>query len=192
MWGETWGSMIWGGGASPTVVPFGFWSTLILGLVLGGCIVLANRHRAARVPIAFMLLGVGMGGAALTLPHTFTNGTVADADEVNANFAALQGFPPPDYDSGWFALPGSATSSFVFNHNLGTYDFANIEVQASQSADGSHPISVAGVTSSGSASFGAFVRFPSPNTMSVTVGFSGGPWHVQTGVHPYARIRIWQ
>jgi hypothetical protein len=27
--------------------------------------------------------------AAVTLPFTFTNGTVADADEVNANFNAL-------------------------------------------------------------------------------------------------------
>lgn len=28
--------------------------------------------------------------AAVTLPHTFANGTVADADEINANFAALR------------------------------------------------------------------------------------------------------
>jgi hypothetical protein len=44
-------------------------------------------------------LGIGAGFAAValplalgavTLPHTFTNGTVADAGEVNANFAALE------------------------------------------------------------------------------------------------------
>lgn len=36
--------------------------------------------------VAFPL---GIGAATVTLPNTFANGTVADADQVNANFAAV-------------------------------------------------------------------------------------------------------
>jgi hypothetical protein len=42
--------------------------------------------RLAYAAIAAAPLALG----AVTLPHTFTNGTPADADEVNANFAALR------------------------------------------------------------------------------------------------------
>jgi hypothetical protein len=36
-----------------------------------------------------LILSVALAGD-VTLPHTFTNGTVADAEQVNANFAALE------------------------------------------------------------------------------------------------------
>jgi LPXTG-motif cell wall-anchored protein len=61
---------------------------LLLGL---GGFALRRRRQA---PLAVLLL-VGIAAipiaawAAVTLPYSFTDGTTADADEVNANFAAL-------------------------------------------------------------------------------------------------------
>ncbi|MEM7543266.1 MAG: hypothetical protein AAF384_17025 [Pseudomonadota bacterium] len=97
MWGENWGAMIWGSGITIETVPLGPWALLLLGVVIGACGVLANRHRKARVPLFFALLVPVMGAVAFTVPNTFTNGTTADAAQVNANFAAIAsiiGTPP--------------------------------------------------------------------------------------------------
>ena len=87
MWGEDWGTMIWGGAASQ--VPIGPWALVALGFVLGICALKAKTHLAARlipVLIAVLLPVLVVSTPALI---TFVNGTVADADEVNANFQAL-------------------------------------------------------------------------------------------------------
>lgn len=46
-----------------------------------------NRHR--RAVSAFVLLAIPIAAHAVTLPHAFVNGTIADANEVNANLQAL-------------------------------------------------------------------------------------------------------
>jgi hypothetical protein len=88
MWGLNWGQMIWG---QATPVPaMGFWGVLLLGAVLGALAVRQLRAGRSR-----LVGGVALGLALLVpisaraLPFTFTNGTVADATQVNANFAAL-------------------------------------------------------------------------------------------------------
>lgn len=90
MWNEVWGEMYWGTSAVPG--PGALW------LVLVAVVLLTVGRRALRRsgarPLAVLLLA-GLvvvpiaAWAAVTLPHSFSNGTVADADEVNANFAAL-------------------------------------------------------------------------------------------------------
>ena len=50
-----------------------------------------TRNKRARLVAALSVAGLLIIAslALADVPHTFTNGTVADADEVNANFAAL-------------------------------------------------------------------------------------------------------
>jgi hypothetical protein len=43
----------------------------------------------ARLPLLVLAAAVPLALLATTLPHTFTNGTVADATQVNANFETL-------------------------------------------------------------------------------------------------------
>ena len=92
MWGETWGTMIWGGGVHvPTVGPLGL---LLLGVLLGVTGVLYWKP-LSKAGIAVALLAIGTVPLhALAVTHFFANGTVADADEVNANFAEIEGSLP--------------------------------------------------------------------------------------------------
>lgn len=93
MWNELWGTMVWGGVGVPvpalSVVGLG---CLGLGLLLGAR---AAQGRPIPKPVSILLV-VGLAAVPVlavgdvTLPHLFSNGTVADADEVNANFASIQ------------------------------------------------------------------------------------------------------
>ena len=92
MWGENWGEMIWGSASSASAVqvPLGPWSLILLGFMLGLCAVYASRNRKARMfTLTIVLLVPLVSTIAATLPHTFSNGTPANADQVNANFEAL-------------------------------------------------------------------------------------------------------
>lgn len=91
MWGEDWGIMIWGGAAAvPTLGPIGL--AFLAGLLLGSA-AFARRTRRIRGIAVIGLLAAALvplvALASVELPHTFTNGTTADADEVNANFQAI-------------------------------------------------------------------------------------------------------
>jgi hypothetical protein len=50
---------------------------------------LASRRLGALLLVAALAVSAASYAAVISVPHTFVNGTVADADEVNANFAAL-------------------------------------------------------------------------------------------------------
>lgn len=88
MWLQDWGSMLWGGAAVPVLGPLGL---LLLGALLGGAAVLYPRvaSRATTTLTVLAIAVVPLIALAVSLPHSFVNGTVADADEVNANFEAL-------------------------------------------------------------------------------------------------------
>jgi hypothetical protein len=81
--------MIWSAAvAAPALT---FWTTLILGAMLGGLGVSRLRRPRPRtvgmIVLALALLAPIVARA--LVPNTFTNGTVADANQVNANFAAV-------------------------------------------------------------------------------------------------------
>jgi hypothetical protein len=79
--------MIWG--QSAAVPALGFWGTLLLGAVLGGVGVRRLRGRSRLAAAGALALALLLPISARALPFTFTNGTVADATQVNANFSAL-------------------------------------------------------------------------------------------------------
>src|SRR5262245_53342039 len=93
MWGSIWGQMIWG--QQPAVPAVGFWGAMLLAAALG---LLGVRHlRGARPRAIGLLTLVVVLLVPLTVravPFVFANGTVADANQVNANFAAVQGIGP--------------------------------------------------------------------------------------------------
>jgi hypothetical protein len=88
MWGQQWGQMIWGRLA--TVPATSFWSLLILGALLGAVGVRFLRGpRPRRLAMFVLVFAVLIPITVRAVPFTFTNGTVADATQVNANFAAV-------------------------------------------------------------------------------------------------------
>ena len=93
MWGQSWGQMIWG---APTAVPaVEFWGVVLLAALLGALGV--RRLRGARprwMGMTALAVGLLVPITARAVPFTFTNGTVADATQVNANFAAVSGLAP--------------------------------------------------------------------------------------------------
>jgi hypothetical protein len=96
MWGLNWGQMIWGQAAAVPAVSF--WGLIVVGAVLGAWGVKRLRGPRPRL-LGTIALGLVLllPISARALPFTFTNGTVADATQVNANFAALaagQGLAP--------------------------------------------------------------------------------------------------
>lgn len=92
MWGQSWGDLIWGTASTTAQVPFGGWALLTLGFLIG---VLAARARRSKAHALVLVAGIAVLPAIAltatsTLPHAFQNGTLADADEVNANFTELE------------------------------------------------------------------------------------------------------
>jgi hypothetical protein len=91
MWGQLWGQMLWGVG--PAVPAVGFWTAVALGAVLlavGRRMVERGGHRRTIGVTALLLaLVLPVSAALATVPFSFTNGTVADATQVNSNFSAL-------------------------------------------------------------------------------------------------------
>jgi hypothetical protein len=90
MWGsENWGEMIWGSVAIPTL-PVGVLPLLMLCCFLAAGYFLRPGRRGWRsYVVAALALALPLSVAAVTLPYTFVNGTIADATQVNANFEAL-------------------------------------------------------------------------------------------------------
>jgi hypothetical protein len=90
-WGDAWGFMDWGPSppSVPTVGGAGLILMALVFLVLGAA---AQRLRAARYTAVVMVLLAPL--MAFAVPNLFENGTVADADEVNENFADLEGALP--------------------------------------------------------------------------------------------------
>jgi hypothetical protein len=80
--------MLWSG--LRNVPALGFWGVLVLGAALGAVGLRCLRGARPRV-IGLMTLGLAIliPISVRAVPFTFTNGTAADATQVNANFAAV-------------------------------------------------------------------------------------------------------
>ena len=94
MWGTgDWSEMLWGGmSAVPGMSPRGL---LILAALLVGLGVVMQRRHAPQwamwtLGVAVVLIPLAAYAGSISIPNTFINGTVADADEVNANFSAVK------------------------------------------------------------------------------------------------------
>lgn len=94
MWFQDWGTMIWGGTFVPTVPTMGpiGWAFLIGAMLGAACVAWRSQFLKAKGALALVaIVAVPLTAlAALNLPHTFVNGTVADADQVNGNFDAIR------------------------------------------------------------------------------------------------------
>ena len=90
-WGDNWGEMAWGAPTAANVPMMGGLGMALLALAL---VAMAVKGLRSHATLGLLLL-VGVVGAVnnveaqVTIPNTFTNGEVADAAEVNANFSAL-------------------------------------------------------------------------------------------------------
>jgi hypothetical protein len=102
--------MVWGQAAA--VPALSFWLALLLGVALA--VVGAKRMRGAPPRKVWIvgLLALLVPVSAWALPYTFTNGTVADATQVNANFAALAAPRTLTSDARSFALPPNPNLAF--------------------------------------------------------------------------------
>jgi hypothetical protein len=89
MWGQKWGQLIWGHAASVPAVPL--WGILLLfvALTIVGLRFVRARPRTIGLAALALAFAIPLTARALSLPFTFTNGTVADATQVNADFAAI-------------------------------------------------------------------------------------------------------
>ncbi|HSY24949.1 MAG TPA: hypothetical protein VK841_22650 [Polyangiaceae bacterium] len=67
-----------------------FFGVLVLGCIVGTSgVILLRSSRKTAAALAVLLVLVPLTALATTVPFVFTNGTVADATHVNANFTAL-------------------------------------------------------------------------------------------------------
>jgi hypothetical protein len=90
MWGQSWGQLIWGRAAA--VPGVSFWGAMLLGaglLLLGRRLLARGSGRAQTLMLAAHAFLLPLSSALAALPFSFTNGTVADANQVNSNFSAL-------------------------------------------------------------------------------------------------------
>jgi hypothetical protein len=133
MWGQSWGQMIWG--QARAVPALGFWVTILVGAVLGA--LGARRLRGGRprvVATVALAIAILVPISARALPFVFSNGTVADATQVNANFAALasqQGLAPEGpsvivdlVNSGSSCGPGVTLTNRVLPSSAMTFGFS--------------------------------------------------------------------
>ena len=90
-WGDKWSEMAWG---APTATNVPMMDGLGMALLAVALVAMAVKGLRSPGTLGLLLL-VGVVGAVnnveaqVSIPNTFVNGEVADADEVNANFEAL-------------------------------------------------------------------------------------------------------
>lgn len=88
-WGEYWGEMLWNGTPNVPILPGG-WAVLAVALLLAaGFIRLRSRRHGVALVLALCAVPLLARAGTLEIPNVFTNGTVADANDVNDNFNAV-------------------------------------------------------------------------------------------------------
>ena len=110
-WGENWGTLTWG--AAIAAVPTMGWlgGALLVGLLVG----VGMRRMGGRAGAALgLLLALGYAPVAeaqtVSVPNTLTNGSVAEADAMNANFEAVLNGVNAALTSGPVSLPNTFTN----------------------------------------------------------------------------------
>ncbi|MCA9503463.1 MAG: hypothetical protein KC616_10295 [Myxococcales bacterium] len=93
-WGdERWGELVWSGAAPEVPLLLSPWlqGFLTALLLMTSLLVLRRRPRmAAWLIVAAIVAPIAVGAAQIaSLPYSFVNGSIADANEVNADFGVL-------------------------------------------------------------------------------------------------------
>jgi len=92
-WGEDWGTLIWQSGILPVPALDGLWMALVVVLLMAASAGFVRKWRpASGLPLLLVIIAVPLAVMAGTLvvPIDFVNGTPADANDVNANFDAVE------------------------------------------------------------------------------------------------------
>ena len=93
MWGESWGTMVWGSASTPVPV-LGSWGLLLLAGALAAVAALkVSKRRGTRVSLLLLVavaMPLSVRAGTVDGLATFTNGQTADANEVNGNFNSVK------------------------------------------------------------------------------------------------------
>jgi hypothetical protein len=139
MWNQNWGTMIWGRAsqAVPLLGPLGLLLLAML-LMLSGAILLRDPAARRRMGKAMALLVLLVPLSAFAVPFTFTNGTVADATQVNQNFTSLE--------SRIAALEAKRTLAFAHVNANGSIDNDSGNITVSRIGAGTYCAAVSAAT----------------------------------------------
>ena len=126
-WGENWGTMVWG---SVAAVPTMGWlgGALLVGLLVG----VGMRRMGGRAGAALgLLLALGYAPVAeaqtVSVPNTLTNGSVAEADAMNENFAELEFGVNAALTTGSVAVPNTFTNGTTADADQVNANFTALE-----------------------------------------------------------------
>jgi hypothetical protein len=111
---------------------------LAVGLMVLGWIVLRNPNMRRLVGAALVLLALLVPISTFAVPFTFTNGTIADATQVNQNFASLE--------SRIAALEANRTLAFAHVNANGTIDSDSGNITLVKVDAGTYCAAVSGAT----------------------------------------------
>lgn len=94
MWNNNWGEMIWGGAVAVPALSLAGVLALAAALAILGVRLSRRRQRPGLLlgilwALPVLLVAGGLTWAQVSIPHTFVNGTRADAVQVNENFQAV-------------------------------------------------------------------------------------------------------
>ena len=135
-WGDqSWGVMFWGEATS--VPTLGLLGLMVLCAGVAATAAWKLRKRPPALGLMLLLLTIPLVAVAstVTLPNRFVNGTVADADQVNANFDAVKtavddnfarvtaGQPGTPHNCAWAVLRETAATLSTVGCPVSTYVF---------------------------------------------------------------------
>ena len=137
-WGENWGTMFWQSSTTPVpgldVLGVGVLVALLMAASAG---LLRKWRPASGLPLLLVVLAIPLAVVAGTLkvPNDFVNGTQADADQVNANFYAVE--DAVNDNDARITTAQSAADAAAAGHTTNTdTQLTNAEVAAAATAEG--------------------------------------------------------
>ncbi len=137
-WGENWGTMFWQSSTTPVpgldVLGVGVLVALLMAASAG---VLRKWRPASGLPLLLVVLAIPLAVVAgtLTVPNDFVNGTQADADQVNANFDAVE--TAVNDNDARITTAQSAADAAAAGHTTNTdTQLTNAQVAAAAAAEG--------------------------------------------------------
>ena len=130
-WGENWGTLTWGA-AIAAVPTMGKLGVLVLALGLGGLAARFIQRGRATTDLLVIGLVLPMGSPVATaqtvsVPNTLTNGSVAEADLLNANFTELEFGVNAALTTGSVAVPNTFTNGTTANADEVNANFTELE-----------------------------------------------------------------